>query len=689
VRTKALLLAGIAVLAGLVRPAAPQAFLDKFSAVPGETVTVYFTAPPGAYTISVARSLGFGSQQQILSSGTLPGGVQSSPAGSYAFAPTNASLELTSTLSLEVWVKPTLQNGFHGILSKYSVQNETAYNIYLMPSGQLSFYLSETGVFSTSNRLLTTESIPLNQWTHVVATYDGVFKRIYVDGELDVTQARTGPIFDNDEPVRVGAYGSGGSAVEFFNGAIDAPAIYDRALTPQEARLRYSQRAQDTVGAPVPPGCVARWSFDELDGRHTLPDGSGNGNDLTLVNNATRGITGPAPAADAGLRSPLTAASLQGTNFTERLPNPAVRFAADDSFNPPWTPAFSFAVPLGSRTGLYAVDTPAGSLPLVIKPGPGQSKGRIAVLVNVNTWTAYSSWRGNLYGTHADGTIRYYVGLRQPNPAGRVGLHSPGGSYSHLADSERYLYYWLADNDYAYDLYTDIDLHRDPHLLDDYDVFIIQGHSEYWTHREVDHVEAFLDGGGSVINLSGNTMWTVVTYDDAFTVLEGRKHPHSAGTIPVGERWHGQRPHVFGGTFRCVGRPEHAVLGVGYGVLTSKFGVYAVLEPAHWAFAGTGLGQLETFGQNALNGGGIMGHEVDVVDPLWSPANIEILAIGRNFGATASQLFITDCQTRKTQGVQFGGHMTRSSASSARSVSVTPRDGPSRTRSRGNGETPD
>ena len=52
------------------------------------------------------------------------------------------------------------------------------------------FLEAETGVFNENNRLLTSNALPLNRFTYVVATYDGLTKRIYLDGRLDVSRPR-------------------------------------------------------------------------------------------------------------------------------------------------------------------------------------------------------------------------------------------------------------------------------------------------------------------------------------------------------------------------------------------------------------------------------------------------------------------------------------------------------------------
>ena len=629
-------------LAHLATPIAArqEAFIHPLSAAPGERVDVYVSTSAASYKVVVSRSHFFNSQTPLMSSALMPGVVQPVTSGSFAAAPDHPSLDITGNISLEAWVRPIAGSAtaFRGILMKYSNPGETAYGIYFMPGGQVSFYLGATGIFNTANRLLTTNPLPLGKWTHVVATYDGETKRIYLDGELDESQPRTGPIFDSAEPLRVGSFGSPGTSME---GDVDSAAVYLRALTPAEIEARFVERAQYTSANPgVLPGCVAQYNFDEMVG-DVLADVSGNSNDLTLQNHATRGIPGPLIAGASG-----------------KPENWAIRFSNADTYNPPWEPGFSFVVPPDWESGFYAVRILSLGLPFIVKPRPSE-QARIAVLANTNTWAAYNSWSQSLYEVNPGGSINRYVGLLQPSPNALLDLHQPGGSFSPRVDAERYLYAWLDENGYDFDIYTDLDLHQSSMLLEKYRVLVIQGHSEYWSTEMVDHVVAFLDAGGSVINLSGNTMWSRVTFDPTFTVMEGRKHPWAArpSVFPASERWHSQAGQVLGGTLRCVGRPEHEVLGTGYGIIcgNGNFGTYSVLAPEHWVFAGTGVTEGTLFGETSQNGNAILGHEFDVVLPQWSPANIEILARGTNFVGT--DLDISDCATRVTKQVTKGGDM--------------------------------
>jgi hypothetical protein len=70
-----------------------------------------------------------------------------------------------------------------------------------------------------------------NQWHHVAGTYDGSFLRIYVDGHLENSVARTGTISTGAADVLIGYRPS---PTGFFPGLIDEVAMYNRALSASE-----------------------------------------------------------------------------------------------------------------------------------------------------------------------------------------------------------------------------------------------------------------------------------------------------------------------------------------------------------------------------------------------------------------------------------------------------------------------
>ena len=69
---------------------------------------------------------------------------------------------------------------------------------------------------------------------HVVATFSGTSLKIYVDGALRGTTARTTAIPDNASGVNVGVGGS------YFDGTIDEVAVYSYELTGQQVTEHYN-----------------------------------------------------------------------------------------------------------------------------------------------------------------------------------------------------------------------------------------------------------------------------------------------------------------------------------------------------------------------------------------------------------------------------------------------------------------
>jgi hypothetical protein len=78
--------------------------------------------------------------------------------------------------------------------------------------------------------------IPLDEWTFVSLTYDGSYRRIFLNGLLDVETADSNHTIQYDSnPILLG-YGDYNLE---FNGRISIAQIYNRALTGDEVRQNY------------------------------------------------------------------------------------------------------------------------------------------------------------------------------------------------------------------------------------------------------------------------------------------------------------------------------------------------------------------------------------------------------------------------------------------------------------------
>jgi subtilisin family serine protease len=184
--------------------------------------------------------------------GTNPGTYQSSPtlgatsllatdAGNTAVSfdgtndnvkvPSSASLQFTSSLSLEAWIKPTslpTSGKFASILTKaesYSLQ---------FNGPRLEFTIMQSGV---RQRLQAAEgAITAGQTYHVVGTYDGTTQRLYINGNLVASTALSGSATTNTNVLYIGSWNS---AEEFFKGTIDEPAVYGSVLSPSRIAAHY------------------------------------------------------------------------------------------------------------------------------------------------------------------------------------------------------------------------------------------------------------------------------------------------------------------------------------------------------------------------------------------------------------------------------------------------------------------
>ena len=182
---------------------------------------------------------------------------------------TGSSLNATNAITLATWVYPT-GSGYRGIISKMDAStNGNGYILRVDPDNNINFILNNSG-----SRVGEPDdvSISLNTWTYVVATFDGINRRIYFNGELQNTFSG-GAIGSTSYRYIIGAYEWGVEAGPYyFTGKLDETRIYNRALSDREVRDLYSYA----------PGPVAYWNMEEGSGSTVINDISGNGNTGTL-----------------------------------------------------------------------------------------------------------------------------------------------------------------------------------------------------------------------------------------------------------------------------------------------------------------------------------------------------------------------------------------------------------------------
>ncbi|MEY4569332.1 MAG: hypothetical protein RLZZ398_771 [Verrucomicrobiota bacterium] len=186
--------------------------------------------------------------------GTLQGGttIQSGRVGNaFSFTGTNQNVVIPQSPSLdlsrlpewtiEAWVSPTSFTG-----SSYPT-------IYAQGPFGVSFGLNySTGKLESwindSNRLTTTATVPLNRWTHVAMSYNGVNRVFYING-VNVGFAASPAITDLNASSSIGNVTGSASNSQFF-GKIDELAVYGRVLTDAEITAIH---ASGIAGKTLPP----------------------------------------------------------------------------------------------------------------------------------------------------------------------------------------------------------------------------------------------------------------------------------------------------------------------------------------------------------------------------------------------------------------------------------------------------
>ncbi len=312
-----------------------------------------------------------------------------------------------------------------------------------------------------------------------------------------------------------------------------------------------------------------------------------------------------------------------------------------------WKTTFSYKVPADWKSRLYGARVHDGSgnefyIIFVVK-NASASKPKLAVLANTFTWEAYNTWGGASFYRYSvdDGSGKRtseIISMNRPNPSA-----NPYEGTVHLPFEEKLLLAWLEQNNYAYDVITEYDLHKQPSLLKSYKTLVLNSHSEYWSKPMHDGFLSFVNNGGNVLNLSANSLyWKVAVKDKQIEVRKDYSR-HTFVNEP-------------GGLWRNLSRPESRYLGVAY--TRSGYGTfkpYKVTNAGHWIFKNTGLRNGDLIGSAGVGNQSASGWETDKRTG-YTPSNTVLLAKGTNPDNGGAEMVYYD--TPSGGGVFSAGSLT-------------------------------
>ena len=193
-------------------------------------VAAYGFDEPSGTTVTDASGTG--------NTGTISGATRSTTAkfvrslsfdgnNDWVTVPDANSLDLTTGMTLEAWVRPTADPVADG--DHQGDRGQPRLRPLLPRPRSARPYGRRAG--SPSQGINGTAAIALNTWTHLATTFDGATWRLYVNGTQVASRALGTAI-----PVSTGALRFGGNSIwgEWFQGQLDEIRVYNRGLSAAE-----------------------------------------------------------------------------------------------------------------------------------------------------------------------------------------------------------------------------------------------------------------------------------------------------------------------------------------------------------------------------------------------------------------------------------------------------------------------
>ena len=636
---------------------------DRLSARPGETIAFKVSSDADTpYEARLVRIIsadpnpdGPGRMEEALDadfSGSHPSRIQPFYPGSYAKTQSDDPLPALDgfTALATIWPTTPLKEK-QAILAHWG--EATGFALMIGAGGKLT---ARIGTENGQAELSLEKPLHERQWYRVWVSYDGqtlALGQAPLGNALAADQADTArrtiagaPRLNAAGPVTIAAFADHRA---YFNGKIEAPAIFGRALT--ENAIAGAFDGSETEGL------LARWDFSRGIDTLRIEDTGPNGLHGEIVNLPARGMTG------AGWTGHETCWRHAPGEYG------AIHFHDDDIYNCNWATDFTFTVPDDLKSGIYGVRLSCGehedTIPFYVCPPRGKRTADLCVLGSVFTFVIYGNygrpdfgphWREraadwgayphnpwdqpeygfSTYNFHSDGSgichashLRPLMSLRP----GYINFATGTGSGLRHFQADTHLIQWLERSGIDYDILTDRELHEDgADALKGYRAVTTGSHPEYHTAETLDALEGYRDKGGNLLYLGGNGFyWRVALHKHEPGAIEIRR---GEGGIRAWAAEPGEYFNAFdgeyGGLWRRNGRPPQRLAGVGFSAQGLFEGSYyrrraAAVDPrAAWMFEGIDDELLGDFG---FSGGGAAGFELDRADTrLGTPENAIVVA---------------------------------------------------------------
>ena len=155
------------------------------------------------------------------------------------------SLDITDEMTHEAWLKINSIQTIGGncrITNKGIGGTEVYTFLFSVPALTPTFYIYVGG----QSHGVGGDPLSLEEWYHLVGTYDGENLKIYINGALSNTLAQSGKIDTSEGSLALGSRPEGGA--RGVNGIIDEVRIYNRALSEDEVVQNMNAEGLAVVG---------------------------------------------------------------------------------------------------------------------------------------------------------------------------------------------------------------------------------------------------------------------------------------------------------------------------------------------------------------------------------------------------------------------------------------------------------
>lgn len=157
--------------------------------------------------------------------------------GDYIIVYDSDSLDITSDISIEAWVKfNMISPDWHGIVTKWNAGGSLQRSYGLWHSeNKIEFTLSENGGWVPDTiRLVSVFDPVADVWYHIVGSYNRTIMMLYINGNLDNNIAGPPSINLENANLTVSCSYESDEPAQFLNATIDSVRIYNKTLTPDE-----------------------------------------------------------------------------------------------------------------------------------------------------------------------------------------------------------------------------------------------------------------------------------------------------------------------------------------------------------------------------------------------------------------------------------------------------------------------